>query len=140
MSYQGVVSIIRSVSESVNPTGLFLHGRTWDASLNFSEVNKQIYLYPITATADLDNHFYERWTIAMGFYFQDEVDSTPLDREDLIRQADELTTLFLVALNDIEGIELSNTRKEPQYRRMSGTYTGYALSFTLGSTTDICAL
>lgn len=139
MSYQGVVSVIRNVSEAVNVGGLFQHGRTFDASLNFSEVNRQIYLYPITATADLTNHFYEVWTVLMGFYFQDEQDSTPLNREDLIRQADEMVTDFLATLNEVEGVELSNARKEPQYRRMAGTYTGYALSFTLGATTDICS-
>lgn len=140
MSYLGVVSIIKSVSESVNPTGLFQHGRKWDASLNFSENDKQIYLYPITATVDLNNHFFESWSVVMGFYFQDAPDSTELDRQGLVAQADAMTTLFLNDINLTEGVELSNVRKEPSYRQMAGTYTGYILSFTLNSTTDLCDL
>lgn len=140
MSYLGVVNIIKTVSESVNPTGIFQHGRKWDASLNFNEVDKQIYLYPITATVDLNNHFFESWSVTMGFYFQDAPDSTELDRQVLVEQADLMTTLFLDVLNEYETISILNVRKEPSYRQMAGTYTGYILSFTLNSTTDLCAL
>lgn len=140
MSYLGVVNIIKTVSESVNPTGIFQHGRKWDASLNFNEADKQIYLYPITATVDLNNHFFESWSVTMGFYFQDAPDSTELDRQGLVEQADLMTTLFLDVLNEYETISILNVRKEPSYRQMAGTYTGYILSFTLNSTTDLCAL
>jgi len=140
MSYLGAVNLIKSISETVNPNGLFLHGRKWDASLNFGENDKQIYLYPITANVDLANHYFESWNIAMGFYFQDAPDSTELDRQALIAQADAMVTEFLNILNETESIELSNARKEPSYRQMAGTYTGYLLSFTLNTTTDLCAL
>lgn len=140
MSYLGAVNLIKSISETVNPTGLFKHGRRWDASLNFGENDKQIYLYPITANVDLVNHYFESWNIAMGFYFQDAPDSTELDRQALIAQADVMVTEFLNILNETEVIELSNARKEPSYRQMAGTYTGYLLSFTLNTTTDLCAL
>ena len=140
MSYLGAVNLIKSISETVNPTGLFEHGRRWDASLNFGENNKQIYLYPITANVDLANHYFESWSIAMGFYFQDAPDSTELDRQALIAEADVMVTEFLNLLNETESIELSNSRKEPSYRQMAGTYTGYILTFTLNTTTDLCVL
>lgn len=140
MSYLGAVNLIKSISETVNPTGLFQHGRKWDASLNFGENDKQIYLYPITANVDLANHYFESWNIAMGFYFQDAPDSTELERQALIAQADVMVTEFLNILNETESIQLSNARKEPSYRQMTGTYTGYLLSFTLNTTTDLCAL
>jgi hypothetical protein len=140
MSYIGVVTLIKTVSESVNPTGLFEHGRRWDASLNFGENNKQIYLYPITANVDLNNHFFESWSVVMGFYFQDAPDSTELERQGLIVEADVMVTEFLNLLNETESIELSNSRKEPSYRQMAGTYTGYILTFTLNTTTDLCVL
>jgi hypothetical protein len=139
MSYSGAVNLIKTQSELVNPTGLFQHSDKWTASLNFSEVNKQIYLYPITATVDLTNHYYESWSIVMGFYFQDAQDSTPLEQQALITEADNMVTDFLDAMNNVEGIDISGVRKEPSYRQMSGTYTGYLLSFTLNSTTDLCA-
>ncbi len=140
MSYLGAVNLIKSISETVNPTGLFQHGRRWDASLNFGENNKQIYLYPILANIDLTNHYYESWNIAMGFYFQDAPDSTELDRQALVAQADVMVMEFLNILNETEGIELSNARKEPSYRQLAGTYTGYTLGFTLNTTTDLCVL
>lgn len=140
MSYLGAVNLIKSISETVNPTGLFEHGRRWDASLNFGENNKQIYLYPITANVDLANHYFESWSIVMGFYFQDAPDSTELDRQALIAEADVMVTEFLNLLNETESIELSNSRKEPSYRQMAGTYTGYILTFTLNTTTDLCVL
>lgn len=140
MSYLGAVNLIKSISETVNPAGLFEHGRRWDASLNFGENNKQIYLYPITANVDLANHYFESWSIVMGFYFQDAPDSTELDRQALIAEADVMVTEFLNLLNETESIELSNSRKEPSYRQMAGTYTGYILTFTLNTTTDLCVL
>lgn len=140
MSYLGAVNLIKSISETVNPTGIFLHGRGGDASLEFGDNDKQIYLYPITANVDLANHYFESWSVVMGFYFQDAPDSTPLEMQDLIAQADAMTTEFLNILNETEGIELSNSRKEPSYRQMAGTYTGYILNFTLKTTTDLCVL
>ena len=139
MSYAGAVALIKSQAELVNPTGLFSHTNKWTASLNFTEVNKQIYLYPISATVDLTNHYYESWSVVMGFYFQDAQDSTPLEQQALIVQADDMVTDFLDLMNLYEGIDISGARKEPSYRQMSGTYTGYILSFTLNSTTDLCA-
>lgn len=140
MSYAGAVAIIKEKSETVNPSGLFQHSDKWKASLNFSDNNKQIYLYPITAGVDLTNHYYETWSIVMGFYFQDEQDSTPLQQQALITEADEMVTAFLNLMNEAEGIVISDARKEPSYRQMAGTYTGMLLSFTLNSTTDLCAL
>lgn len=140
MSYAGAVALIKTQSELVNPTGLFSHSDKWKASLNFGDNNKQIYLYPITANVDLSNHYYESWSIVMGFYFQDAPDSTALEQQALIQEADEMVTLFLNAMNVYEGIDISGARKEPSYRQMAGTYTGYLLSFTLNTTTDLCAL
>lgn len=140
MSYLGAVNVIKDVSESVNPTGLFVHCRTFEASLKFSEVDKQIFLYPISANVDVTNHYYESWECLMGFYFQDAPDSTELEQQALIVLADEMATDFLDELNEVEGIELSGIRKEPSYRKMAGTYTGYIISFTMGATTDTCPI
>lgn len=138
MSYHGVVNIIRSVSEAINPDGFFQHGRTWDASLNFDEGNPQIYLYPLQNSIDEANHYYETWSVVMGFFIQDAQDSTAAEREEIIKNADILQRQFTTALNQIEGIELSGIRTEPKYRQMAGTYSGVLLNFTLGATTNIC--
>lgn len=138
MSYINAVNIIKGVAGTVNPDGLFVHGRTWDASLEFDNLDIQIYLYPFTGSVDLNNSYFETYQITMGFYFQDAPDSTNEDRQTLIQRADNLTRDFLASLNLVEGIEVSGVRVEPSYRKMAGTYTGYILSFTLGIDTNLC--
>jgi len=140
MSYLGAVNLIKSISETVNPTGLFQHGRRWQASLNFSENDKQIYLYPIRKISSLSNHYYETWSIVMGFYFQDAPDSTPLQQQAIVNEADIMSTEFENLIKESEGTDCSDFNSEPSYRQMAGTYTGYILSFTLNTTTDLCAL
>jgi hypothetical protein len=139
MSYQGVVNIIRGVSVAVNPTGFFQHGRTWDASLNFDEGDPQIYLYPLQNTVDESNSYFEAWTVAMGFFYQDAQDSTVEQREAIMANADNLVRTFLATITLVEGIEISGIRTEPRYRQMAGTYSGMLLSFTLGATSNVCS-
>lgn len=140
MSYIGVVNLIKSKAEEVNPDGIFSHSNKWTASLNFSEADKQIYLYPFSGSVNMNNHCYEAWDCVMGFYFQDEQDSTPEIQQGLIEKADRMSRYFLSNLNEVEGVELSNVKKEPSYRGMAGTYTGYIISFTLGATSNLCVL
>ena len=85
MSYISAVNVIKAVAEAVNPSGIFVHGRTWDASLEFNNLDQQIFLYPFTGTVDMNNHYFENWNIVMGFYFQDTQDSTNEYRQDLIQ-------------------------------------------------------
>ena len=139
MSYLGVVNLIRTECNTINPNGLFVHCRRWDASLEFDSPNCQIALYPMTANISMANHFYESWIIVMGFYFEDAPDSTNEDRELLIASAQNLVQIFLNDLENTEGIEISGIRTEPSYRQMAGTYTGVILNFTLGATSDLCA-
>lgn len=140
MSYKGVVNLIRSISEEVNPTGIFTHSDKWKTSLNFSKNDIQICLYPFSGSIDLTNHYYESWNIVMGFYYQDAPDSTAEEQEELIQKADIKSRFFLDKINQTEGVELSNVKKEPSYRQMAGTYTGYIISFTLGATSSLCVL
>lgn len=138
MSYLAVVDIIKNISEGLNPNGVFLNGRKWDASLEFSGNNCQVYLYPMTSTVDLQNNYLETWNCLMGLYFQDAPDSTPEQRELIIASAGNLAKEILIALNDTESIQIGQARLEPSYRQMAGTYTGYLMSFTLTMSEDIC--
>lgn len=140
MSYSGVVSIIKAQSEVVNPTGLFQHSNNFKASLNFSEVDKQIYLYPITLNADVSNHYNEIWDIMMGFYFQDAPDSKPEEQEVIVNEAHTMIAEFIDNMKEVDGIDVWSVRVEPSYRQMSGVYTGAILSFKLNTTTNLCAL
>jgi hypothetical protein len=117
-----------------------VHGRTWDASLEFNSDDSQVFLYPFTGTVDMNNHYFENWNIVMGFYFQDTQDSTNLYRQDLIQNADILARLFLATIYPIEGIFIENIRIEPKYRQMAGTYSGMILNFSLQTVTDLCSI
>ena len=138
MSYKGAVNIIRAVAEAVNPDGFFQHGRKWEASLNFGEANQQIYLYPISASVDIGNHYYESWKVVLGIYFKDTPDSSPTEMEDLIDDADIIARLFLATIDNVEALDISNVQLEPRYRDMAGTYSGMYLSFNLGTTSNLC--
>lgn len=140
MSYISAVNVIKAVAEAVNPDGIFVHGRTWDASLEFNNLDKQIFLYPFTGTVDMTNSYFENWNIVMGFYFQDTQDSTNEYRQDLIQNADILARLFLATIYPVEGINIESIRIEPRYRQMGGTYSGMILNFSLQTVTDLCSI
>lgn len=140
MSYISAVNVIKAVAEAVNPSGIFVHGRTWDASLEFDSANGQVFLYPFTGTVDMNNHYFENWNVVMGFYFQDTQDSTNEYRQDLIQNADILTRLFLATIYPIEGINIEGIRIEPKYRQMAGTYSGMILNFNFQTVTDLCSI
>jgi len=138
MAHQTAVDIIRVISEAVNPTGQFAYLRTWDASLEFNEVDQKIFLYPISGQVDITNGYFETWTCSMGFFFQDAPDSTNEQREQLITNADVLLKAFILAADTVDGVQFSIVRKRPVYRDMAGTYSGYLVDFTLSLTEDIC--
>ena len=139
MSYLAVVNIIKNISEGLNPNGVFLSGRKWDASLEFSSPNCQVYLYPMTSNIDLKNSYIETWNCLMGLYFQDAPDSTPEERDIIIASAGNLAQQILVALNSVPTIQLTQSRLRPFYRQLSGTYTGYEMNFALTTYNNICA-
>lgn len=138
MAHQTAIDIIRVISEAVNPTGQFAYLRTWDASLEFNEVDQKIFLYPISGQVDITNGYFETWTCSMGFFFQDAPDSTNEQREQLITNADVLLKAFILAADTVDGVQFSIVRKRPVYRDMAGTYSGYLVDFTLSLTEDIC--
>ena len=138
MAHQTAVDIIRVISEAVNPTGQFAYLRTWDASLEFNEVDQKIFLYPVSGQVDITNGYFETWTCSMGFFFQDAPDSTNEQREQLITNADVLLKAFILAADTVDGVQFSIVRKRPVYRDMAGTYSGYLVDFTLSLTEDIC--
>lgn len=138
MSYLAAVNLIKDISEAINPTGLFTHSDKWKAALNFNEVDRQICLYPITATVDQTHKFFESWTIGIGFYFQDSPSSSALEQQGLIATADDLVNEFMAVIAAVESVETRNFRKEPIYRELDGTYSGYVITFTLGTVVDLC--
>lgn len=134
MGYQLIVDCIRDSAEAVNPTGFFVHGRRSDGSLEYNEDFPQIHLYPFTSNPQDANRNLVFADIVMGFWGQDTPETSPEEREVIIAAMDVLSDSFLNELDDYindEPIEISNVRKEPQYRTLSATLSGYALTFRM---------
>jgi hypothetical protein len=72
------------------------------------------------------------------FWQQDTPATTNERREEIIAEMDDLSDIFLFALNASSSLNLSNVLKTPEYRQLAGTVSGYGLSFTINSKID-CA-
>jgi hypothetical protein len=138
MAYQTVVDLIRDTANAVNGAGTFVHARRTDGSIEYKGAMPQIHLYPFEIETSIADSYTETYSLLIGFWFQDKPTSTPLQREALMKQADELSQAFILALDANQDIELSAIRKEPNYRQLSGTLTGQIIQFTLTLTTDVC--
>lgn len=130
MGYQLIVDSIRNASLAVNPSGFFVHGRRSDGSLEYNEAMPQIHLYPFTTFPQDDNRNIVFADIVMAFWSQDTPETSPEQREQIISLMDDLSNSFLNEL-DLADLEISNVKKEPQYRTLSATLSGYAITFRL---------
>lgn len=139
MSYLNVVNSFRSIAAALNPSGVFEHCRSWDASLEFSSPNCHIFLYPLRWRTNKKAAFIDRYSVVMCFYFQDAPDSTNQQREIIIASAKNLWDSFYIQLDSVAGFQLDEARAEPKYRTMTGTYSGIITEFQLTTSTNICA-
>ncbi len=138
MSYQAVVNIIRDTAFEVSPDCTFTHGRRSDSSLEFDKPFPQIHLFPFTGDVDKTNNYSETYSIQMLFCGQDSPDSSNEKREEIIAEMDELSRLFINTLYESDSVVMSRIRTEPNYRILSGTTSGYIVSFSLQVTTSPC--
>lgn len=132
MNYQNLVDIIRNTATTVNPTGLFVHARRTDGSLEYDKTFPQIHLYPVRSELELNNENIKHNIILM-FWDQDRPETTNEEREAIIAAMDDLSNIFLFALNANPNVSLSNILKTPEYRQLAATASGYGLSFTISS-------
>jgi hypothetical protein len=132
MNYQDLVNIIRDTANLVNPTGLFVHARRTDGSLEYDKNFPQIHLYPVRSELELNNENV-RHNIILMFWDQDRPETTNEEREAIIAAMDDLSNLFLFTLNANTNVSLSNVLKTPEYRQLAATASGYGLSFTISS-------
>jgi hypothetical protein len=129
-AYQAIVDLIRASANAVNPTGFFVHGRRSDGSLEYNEAFPQIHLYPFTTNPQDTNSNILVANIVMAFWGQDSPESSNEEREAIIAAMDILSDNFLNNL-DLSQLEIFSIRKEPQYRTLSATLSGYAITFNL---------
>jgi hypothetical protein len=132
VSYQTTVSEIRTAALSVlSGQGRFDHGRHVDISQKFEGEYPFIFLYPITVQPPDSPNFIDRNNILIGFWMQDRVDTSTLEREQIIAQMDVLATAFIEALEENSKIRVTGKRGEAQYQMYQGTLSGFAYQFVL---------
>lgn len=132
MTYQEVVDFIRTVANTVNPTGHFMHGRRTDGSLDFNEAFPQIHLLPIRSNIDRSSGFATH-IIVLGFWQQDTPQTSNEEREAIIAEMWELCNDFMDYIDTNYNYRIENEAMTPEYRQLAGTASGYGLTFTLTS-------
>jgi hypothetical protein len=132
MGYQQIVAAIRTAAIAANEDGTFIHGRKSDGSLEYNEPFPQIHLYPFTTQPQEGNRNIVLASIVMAFWQQDAPDTTNERREEIIAEMDVLSNEFISQLElDLNPLEIATIKKEPQYRTLSATLSGYAITFEL---------
>lgn len=111
----------------------FIHGRLMDFSNSYTGAYPLATLLPFTVTdaRSTADETWDRARLIVGFWDQDRPDTTPEEREAIIDAMDQLSDLFIDALQDSPGRRIGEILKEPQYQMFQGTLSGYAVSFTI---------
>ena len=136
MTYLGVVALIRSIAETVNPNGTFIHGSRIDGSKSYGDHYTVILLEPFPDTIDNYSNV-ETSSISLGFMFQDKPESSIEEQEILIGEADVLRRSFQDAIL-LEAVDISRFRANPFYRIFAGVNSGYLLTFDITNKTVTC--
>jgi hypothetical protein len=126
-----IIDLIKTAMKLVNPGGTNRHGRRDDRSLaSIAEHQPLGWLLPITTTDPEPGAIFFSTQVILGFYMQDSPNTSEEEREEIIRQMNELMTQFIGALRLLEKKhDVRSVRREPQYRQFSGTLSGVAVSF-----------
>lgn len=133
MSYLQTVNAVESAANTVNPTGMFDHGRVVDASQAFRGPFPVIWLYPMNTDIPSPGgpEFIDDNVLLIGFWKQDKPASTTAERKQIIADMDTLARAFLVQLVADKLIRIiGKIREEPQYQMYNGTVSGVALRLT----------
>lgn len=133
MTYKEIVTLIKTIAESINPGGSFFHGRTYDTALEFGAVYPQIHLYPFTMQPEQSNYNIIRSELLIAFWKEDGHENTMEQREDIIAAMDDLCVLFEAAIRATENVQVLSFRKEPQYLSQMGVVSGIACNISLHS-------
>ena len=131
MTYQAVVNLIRNTALSVNPTGNFMHGRRSDSSLEYSGKLPLIHLSTIrtTVTDRVEGNYSSE--IFLFFWQQDTPQTSNEEREAIISEMFTLSETFMDTLLETAGVSITGEKKTPEYRQLSGTMSGYGVTFNL---------
>jgi len=139
--YIDIVTTLKDIADTVNPTGYFYHGRISDANLAIDQKGlfPQIHLYPFKISHPRNNQGLDNCDILMAFIMQDSPHTSDEDRTLIIEQADILSRKFelLMQTNDLE---YSNFATEPFFKQFSGVTSGMFVRFNLQMKSKICEI
>lgn len=133
MTYNEVVTLVKSIAEGINPTGVFLHGRNYDTTLAYDKLFPQIQLYPFIQSIDNNNINVVRTVLTVAFLKEDGHDNTMMQRQGIIAEMDDLTRLFEAQIRVANKVQVMSIRREPQYLIQMGVVSGMALEITINS-------
>jgi len=133
MTYNEVVSLVSGIAASVNSGGSFFHGRTFDTTLEYSNLWPQIHLYPFTQNDDLNNAAIVKSDLLIGFWKPDGHEKTMAERQAIISEMDVLSRAFTEAFKLSSGVQIISIRREPQYLSQMGVASGVAVQLVFNS-------
>jgi hypothetical protein len=130
MKYQQVVKLIRDVSEVVNNTGTFIHGRNSDAAAASDRPYPRIVLYPFDTTQEGKDLERKQSNLLLTFVEPDTGQNSTAEREAIIDRMDVLIDEWLEDLTDRNTVELVTVRREQLIYVIEGV-TGCGLQLTI---------
>jgi hypothetical protein len=134
MTFQQIIDMVRTTSETVNPTGTFIHGRNSDAANSSELPYPRIHLYPFKQSRDPKESHQRTTPLMFSFVEPDSGEQDIAERESIIARMDTLVDSFVSQLeSDYENdVEFTLIESEPQYQILEGT-SGYSLQLTIKS-------
>lgn len=132
MKYNDVVTLIETVANAANPSGVFMHGRKFDASLEFNNVWPQIHLYPFKQRKDSNNENIIISEILMGFWQEDGHENTMQQKQAIIAEMDNMAIAFENAIR-LLGVQVLSFNKDPEYNTLISVASGVSVGFSLVS-------
>jgi hypothetical protein len=124
MTYNDIVFLVKTISESVNPNGSFFHGRTYDVTLEYGAKFPQIHLYPFTQNVEPANNSIIRTDLIIGFWEEDSHSNSKEERQAIIDNMSQLSLLFETGIRSINQAQILSFRREPQYLTQMGVASG----------------
>ncbi len=132
MTFDQIVDLIKNISEDVNASGSFFHGRTYDTTLEFGNVYPQVHLYPFIQALEANQNIV-RSDLLIGFWKEDGHEKTMIERQQIISDMFTLSIQFEAALRASAGVQIISLRREPQYLSQMGVVSGCAMQVIINS-------
>ena len=129
-SYEKIETVIELIANGVNPTGRYISGRIIDASASFRGSYPLIVLYPYTINEDNEDVWHSA-QLEMFFAVEDRPNTSPVEIRNILTSMAILSKQFTDMLKEYDGVTVRNIQKEPAYKTLSATLTGFLVRFQI---------